>query len=288
MQSRLLPALLFLIMMPGAAAFAAGDTLSLYFPSNSSALTEAARKQLDAAIYDGLIGGSQPLQIIGYADVSGSAAYNLRLSNKRAVSIKSYLIASGFRPERITLVIGKGEAGSTGAEGQEDKASYRRVDLVRSTEPAVVAAPREPVAPPTLAAPKILSQTDISTVAVGELLVLDKIYFEPGRHFFLASSAKALEDLINTLKAHPKVKIRIEGHVCCTPGRESDGMDEDTHKEELSVNRALAVHNHLIRNGIAEQRLEYKGLGGSQRLIWPELTEADMSQNRRVEIRIIE
>ena len=265
-------------------ALASSDTLSIYFPLNSSVLTEEATQQLDAAIYKSAISESHPLQIIGYADVTGSEAYNLRLSNLRAISVKRYLLQSGFRPERITLVIGKGEEQSS--KGRESDPTTRRVDLVRTHATASIELPQPPATPPPVTQ-RTVSNTDISIVAVGELLVLDKIFFEPGRHFFLESSTKALDDLSATLKAHPKVKISIEGHVCCTPGT-ADGMDEDTHKSELSVNRAIAVRNYLLRKGIAEHRLEFKGLGGSQRLVWPEHTDEDMSQNRRVEIRIID
>ncbi len=49
------------------------------------------------------------LELIGYTDHKGSAAYNLILSNKRARSIMHYLISKNITPSRITCS-GKGSA----------------------------------------------------------------------------------------------------------------------------------------------------------------------------------
>ena len=49
------------------------------------------------------------VQITGYTDRIGSPAYNLKLSQRRADSVKSYLVSKGIDGSRMTAV-GKGEA----------------------------------------------------------------------------------------------------------------------------------------------------------------------------------
>ena len=56
------------------------------------------------------------------------------------------------------------------------------------------------------------------------------------------------------------MKVEIQGHVCCT-GSKADGLDTDTGYPNLSENRARAVYNFLIENGIDKSRLRYKGSG---------------------------
>jgi len=85
---------------------------------------------------------------------------------------------------------------------------------------------------------------------------------------------------------NPTLEIEIHGHICCMAGPE-DGLDIDTKTEDLSVNRARAIYEYLIKNGIEPQRLKYKGFGHSRPLIYPEDTEERRTTNRRVEIKIV-
>jgi outer membrane protein OmpA-like peptidoglycan-associated protein len=57
---------------------------------------------------------------------------------------------------------------------------------------------------------------------------------------------------------------------------------------DLSTQRAKAINNFLIANGINENRLTYKGFGSSQPLFpLPEKDETQRAANRRVEIQIV-
>ena len=97
----------------------------------------------------------------------------------------------------------------------------------------------------------------------------------------------ALKELLTILQERPTLVIEIQGHICCGQNEPADGMDIDTNERALSLNRAKAVYNFLVLNGIAEERLSYKGFGYTQPIINPEITETDKTTNRRVEIKII-
>lgn len=103
----------------------------------------------------------------------------------------------------------------------------------------------------------------------------------------MKQSIPVLEELLATLKENSQLKIEIQGHICCMPGDE-DGMDLDTKEMSLSENRAKLVFNYLVRNGIDESRLTYKGYGHTQPKVKPERTPEEEQMNRRVEIKVLE
>jgi Outer membrane protein and related peptidoglycan-associated (lipo)proteins len=85
----------------------------IVFQYNSASLTETARRQLDAiaeAMKSNQLAGSR-FTIEGHTDVSGSDAYNLELSIRRAKSVLLYLVSvHGIDPSTLTAV-GVGEQG---------------------------------------------------------------------------------------------------------------------------------------------------------------------------------
>lgn len=269
------------------------DTVSVFFPFNVSTLSESAQAHLDSAIYRGTIPATEPIQIIGYADAVGSDTFNLHLSRERATSVKSWLIQSGFRDENITLVIGKGESGAKAKERPGGNLADRHVDIVRSPAKTAVAANqvvklRPGPSVPHTDGPLKASAVDLSAVPVGTTLLLDNIYFYAGRHIVREESDKALTALVDALKANPDIKIRIEGHVCCVPLSALDAIDDDTGREELSVNRAAIIREYLITHGIDKERLSFIGFGHRHPMVPFEHNEDDANKNRRVEIRIMQ
>jgi OOP family OmpA-OmpF porin len=69
------------------------------------------------------------IRIEGYTDSIGSEAYNLSLSEKRANSVKGYLVAEGIAADRI-LTIGFGEQYPvTSNETEEGRAKNRRAEI---------------------------------------------------------------------------------------------------------------------------------------------------------------
>jgi outer membrane protein OmpA-like peptidoglycan-associated protein len=114
---------------------------------------------------------------------------------------------------------------------------------------------------------------------VGEKLKLENINFIINTFAIVNESRGKLFELLFVMEKNPKLKIEIQGHLCCNP----------VDKQGLSTERAKAISKFLIYNGIDKNRLLYKGFGGSMPIFpLPEKSETEALANRRVEILILE
>jgi len=99
------------------------------FEYNKSDLTAAAKTNLNKLV---TIFNEYPdtnLMIAGFTDGVGSDAYNLTLSEKRANSVKDYLISRGIKASRLTSE-GLGKADPRGSNDTEaGRAQNRRVEF---------------------------------------------------------------------------------------------------------------------------------------------------------------
>ena len=88
----------------------ASASLLVTFDTNSTELTDAARRQLDivasALRNDRLV--EYRFTVEGHADPRGSADGNLRLSQGRAESVKRYLVTAGIAEDRL-MAEGRGD-----------------------------------------------------------------------------------------------------------------------------------------------------------------------------------
>lgn len=124
----------------------------------------------------------------------------------------------------------------------------------------------------------IVFMNKIDMAAPGEKLKLDNINFHLNTFAVVPESRGKMYELLLVLQANPQMEVEIHGHLCCMP----------TDRTDLSGQRAKAIRNFLISNGIDKSRLSYKGFGSSEPLFpIPEENEAQRAANRRVEILIV-
>ncbi|MEL6866417.1 MAG: OmpA family protein [Bacteroidota bacterium] len=114
-------------------------------------------------------------------------------------------------------------------------------------------------------------QGDVASV------IMENIYFETDRYELLEESYQELDKLVNILQKNPNLEINIHGH--------TDAQGSEMHNDQLSDNRAKAVREYLMSNGIAESRLQSKGFGYSKPVA-DNTTEKGRQENRRVEFII--
>jgi outer membrane protein OmpA-like peptidoglycan-associated protein len=253
------------------------DTVYIRFAFNQSDITTEYSVILDSLLDSGNHSRIQTIHLSGHCDFIGSHSYNDVLSQARVDAVRQYLITGGMAASQVVVEGAFGKRRPLRADSTDEaRAMNRRVELV-------VHYTAEPPPAPSVIAEKI---RDTAVVKTGSTLVLEHLNFEGGRHFLLPESRPILEDLLRALKENPEVAIEIQGHVCCT-GPNEDGLDLDLGTYDLSVQRARAIYNYLVQNGIDSQRLQYKGLGGRYKIFPYELTEEERSKNRRVEIKIL-
>jgi len=126
----------------------------------------------------------------------------------------------------------------------------------------------------------ILFFPTISSLA-SEYGINQVIHFEVGSSFIQNVSKPLLLDVVNLLKnpVHKYWdKILIEGY--------SDGVENKDKSTNLSLERAEAVKNYLIQQGVDSSLLEVVGWG-SQRPIANDETEQGRAKNRRVEFLLV-
>ncbi|MDP5291490.1 OmpA family protein [Oceanimonas sp. CHS3-5] len=99
---------------------------SVYFAFDSSALSADARATLDDVARFAEQNPDYQVELAGYADRLGSAEYNRRLSERRALAAKEYLVQRGVAAENIQTAW----YGSELAQGvsEEERQLDRRVD----------------------------------------------------------------------------------------------------------------------------------------------------------------
>jgi OmpA-OmpF porin, OOP family len=104
------------------------------------------------------------------------------------------------------------------------------------------------------------------------------ILFDSGKASFQQQTYPVLQSIAGILKEYPNSKFSLEGHT------DSDGKDAANQK--LSEDRAAAVKNYLVENGIDASRLSSKGFGESMP-IDSNKTKAGKANNRRVEVKLV-
>lgn len=120
---------------------------------------------------------------------------------------------------------------------------------------------------------------EMTPVKIGQRIALDNIYFDFDKATLRPESQTQLNKIVDFLEKNDKVKIELDGHTC--------SIGKEDYNQLLSENRALAVKQYLIYNGIKEKRITSFGFGESKPRESNE-TSSGREQNRRVEFVIKE
>ncbi len=126
--------------------------------------------------------------------------------------------------------------------------------------------------------PGIKRDIYLSKIQTGAKVRLDNVFFDFASAKLQPASFGELNKVLDFLKEHPKVNIRLEGH--------TDSVGTNRFNLDLSRNRANAVKKYLTQKGIEETRITTKGYGESQPVADNDDPEG-RELNRRVEFIII-
>ena len=118
------------------------------------------------------------------------------------------------------------------------------------------------------------------TVTCAAIEIRERIHFENNRAVIQHRSFGLLNQLAAVIASRPDIRrVSIEGH--------TDSRGRDQHNLQLSQQRAHAVRDYLVSQGIAGDRLASQGFG-EERPVESNNTPAGQAANRRVEFVIVE
>lgn len=113
---------------------------------------------------------------------------------------------------------------------------------------------------------------------VGQTVRLNNIFFDTGEATLREESENELENLKKLLNDNKDMTIEISGH--------TDDVGNDKNNMKLSSDRALAVLNWLLEQGISTEKVTSKGYGETKPIA-SNKTEEGKQKNRRVEFTIV-
>ncbi|RKS53107.1 outer membrane protein OmpA-like peptidoglycan-associated protein [Gillisia mitskevichiae] len=104
------------------------------------------------------------------------------------------------------------------------------------------------------------------------------VYFDTEKYNINAKSQETLNKLAGIFKEYPNTNVLVEGH--------TDDTGSDSYNLTLSKNRAQAVTNYMVNNGLDKGRFDTKWYGEAQPK-YDNTTADGRSKNRRVELAIV-
>ena len=133
--------------------------------------------------------------------------------------------------------------------------------------------PDEPGSPENQGCPR---KTTLIVVKRDRIELKQQIHFQPNRAVILSDSYDVLKEIAQALK-DANVAVRIEGH--------TDNVGKRSENLQLSQDRADAVKDYLVKEGVPATRLKAVGYG-QKRPISSNASRAGRTLNRRVEFRL--
>lgn len=119
----------------------------------------------------------------------------------------------------------------------------------------------------------------LERLAVGNTVSLQNIHFEFNSSQLSPKSKAGIDMLTSFMKQNPNVSVELSGH--------TDNVGEESFNRKLSLDRANAVRDALLTNGIEQSRIQVRGYGSSKPVA-PNDTDENRALNRRTEMKIIE
>lgn len=245
---------------------------SLYFETNSWSITDKQKQEMMSFYSSVDKTRIETISIYGYCDDIGKDDYNKKLSLSRATTVQEYLVNNGVQEKIDINIEGKGRVlidDDILTNIPAARAKNRRVDIVLNLK----ALPKMELLPS-------MFTTIQKTHTVGDRIYLENLVFDRGSSKLSIKAKNELDKIAMALHRNKKIKIEIQGHVCCVPKNHKEAIDLGTKKRKLSHNRAEEVFKYLAFKKVAKDRMSFKGYGNTQPL------GKDVEYDRRVELVI--
>jgi len=125
---------------------------------------------------------------------------------------------------------------------------------------------------------KIIAALNVKKIRQGQTIRMEQLYFDADSTNLKTASEPVLQELFTFLKSNPQIKVEIGGH--------TNDVPEHEYCDRLSTERAKSIVDYLVKQGITNDRLTYKGYGKRKPLVSNRTAEG-RRKNQRVEIKIL-
>lgn len=116
----------------GSAERAEIDLVPVYFEHDSAELGPRERRELASVAEQLKALPEVSLTIEGHCDERGSAAYNLKLGERRALAVREYLTSLGVNPAGLVIISYGKQHPAIDGDDEQAWAKNRRVELVKN------------------------------------------------------------------------------------------------------------------------------------------------------------
>jgi len=120
-------------------------------------------------------------------------------------------------------------------------------------------------------------------LVVDQVVRLENILYDFGKHAIRPDAALELDKLVATLEDNPSVRIELSSHTDC--------KGKDAYNMALSERRAKAAVDYIISKGISKDRILSKGYGKTKPVekcaSCADCTEEQNQRNRRTEFKVL-
>ena len=178
-----------------------------------------------------------------------------------------------------------------GTDGANNSPRYQRIrEMIKDFEPYPEFIIKDElgnrICPPM---PEILDSAELyvdveqlvyvpESMPIGFEIVLHNVSFGAGQSSFSnPGENKDVQNLLQALNDQPELKLELGGY--------TDNTGSAAKNVEISAKRAKFIYDYLISQGIAQERLSYKGYG-PEKPLYSNRYSSTREGNRRIEVKI--
>ena len=276
--------------------------LDVKFDYDSATLTTQGKQAVSNLVQFMKENGVDHVNIRGYASqgVPGEPfkSYNEKLSYKRGLSIKAYMIQKGVDADSISIKAFGWNDPLVPNDSRDNRRINQRVEAqvmapLADTKETDKAGDRDEVVRSVYQLPKDVSEctsetTEATRQSVGCYTVEgNKVYMHVDAKYPYDSaeltdeSKQAVDKLVSFMKQYDVDSATIRGYA----SKGVPGQPFKNYNEKLSAKRAESVKNYLDTDGIDTQNIKIKGLGWKDPLV-PNSSRENRQINQRIETTI--
>jgi outer membrane protein OmpA-like peptidoglycan-associated protein len=242
-------------------------------------MQEAKEDLKNAADLDSNKKGDRKMEIT-YARQAVERAEDARLVTLRAQA------AERQRNAQDAKVEAQAQAQQSELEAERAKAAQAQADAERARAEAAAAAASARAAEASKSAEdanavreKLRDQLNsvlaTSETARGLIVNMSDVLFDTGKYSLKQNTQISLAKVAGILQAYPGLKLQVEGY--------TDSVGGEAYNQKLSENRADAVRDFLLAQGVSHDNITSTGYGESDPVA-DNNTASGRSQNRRVQL----